>query len=391
MDKKDIADLRRQLKTDNDLLTISDIFNVYIMKETTDIYHHQSQPFEMLDSDQQELFMANFKKVLTGQLDEKLFELKFQQDAEDSSQLILHKGLLSRNVEDWKEQMLRMTEKMIEDHPYEKDTVITFIRADYLKPAKQRNEEAETSDRDAVYSNAFILCSINKTEEPEKEMQFDYIEKEFKYKVEADPVIDLKHPLAGFLFPAMTEGAADVNHVLYAASKPNEPDYRFIEDVLNGEEIVTAKENKTVFEDIVRDVVGDQMNPTTLANVYGEIHRVVEENEEETPPTLDYKDVERVLQQSGEQVETDKVKTAFQRVTDNETYELKASSIVPKYNSKSIKINTKIANIAISPQDLEYVRQVNYQGKRCIMIEIEEDAEIEGFKMLPEAFGEDTQ
>ncbi|SDW86572.1 protein of unknown function [Marinococcus luteus] len=391
MDKKDIADLRRQLKTDNDLLTISDIFNVYIMKETTDIYHHQSQPFEMLDSDQQELFMANFKKVLTGQLDEKLFELKFQQDAEDSSQFILHKGLLSRNVEDWKEQMLRMTEKMIEDHPYEKDTVITFIRADYLKPAKQRNEEAETSDRDAVYSNSFILCSINKTEEPKKEMQFDYIEKEFKYKVEADPVIDLKHPLAGFLFPAMTEGAADVNHVLYAASKPNEPDYRFIEDVLNGEEIVTAKENKTVFEDIVRDVVGDQMNPSTLANVYGEIHRVVEENEEDTPPTLDYKDVERVLQQSGEQVETDKVKTAFQRVTDNETYELKANSIVPKYNSKSIKINTKIANIAISPQDLEYVRQVNYQGKRCIMIEIEEDAEIEGFKMLPEAFGEDTQ
>lgn len=391
MDKKDIADLRRQLKTDNDLLTVSDIFNVYIMKETTDIYHHQSQPFEMLDSDQQELFMANFKKVLTGQLDEKLFELKFQHDVEDSSQLILHKGLLSRNVEDWKEQMLRMTEKMIEDHPYEKDTVITFIRADYLKPAKQRNEEAETSGRDAVFSNAFILCSINKTEEPKKEMQFDYIEKEFKYKVEADPVIDLKHPLAGFLFPAMTEGAADVNHVLYAASKPNEPDYRFIEDVLNGEEIVTAKENKTVFEDIVRDVVGDQMNPTTLANVYGEIHRVVEENEEDAPPTLDYKDVERVLQQSGEQVETDKVKTAFQRVTDNETYELKASSIVPKYNSKSIKINTKIANIAISPQDLEYVRQVNYQGKRCIMIEIEEDAEIEGFKMLPEAFGEDNQ
>ncbi|MDX6153598.1 DUF4317 domain-containing protein [Marinococcus sp. PL1-022] len=391
MDKKDISDLRRQLKTDNDLLTISDIFNVYIMKETTDIYHHQSQPFEMLDSDQQELFMANFKKVLTGQLDEKLFELKFQQDAEDSSQLILHKGLLSRNVEDWKEQMLRMTEKMIEDHPYEKDTVITFIRADYLKPAKQRNEVEETSGRDAVYTNSFILCSINKTEEPKKEMQFDYIEKEFKYKVEADPVIDLKHPLAGFLFPAMTEGTADVNHVLYAASKPNEPDYRFIEDVLNGEEIVTAKENKTVFEDIVRDVVGDQMNPSKLANVYGEIHRVVEENEEDTPPMLDYKDVERVLQQSGEQVDTDKVKTAFQRVTDNETYELKANSIVPKYNSKSIKINTKIANISISPQDLEYVRQVNYQGKRCIMIEIEEDAEIEGFKMLPEAFGEDTQ
>ncbi|WP_173916805.1 DUF4317 domain-containing protein [Halobacillus sp. Marseille-Q1614] len=388
MDKKDISGIRRHLKVDNDSLKISDIFNVYIMKETTDIYHHQSQPFEMLDRDQQELFMNNFKKVLTGQLDEKLFELKFMRDAENHSQLILHKGLLSSEVEDWKEQMLQMTEKILHDHPYEKDVVITFIRAEYQKPMKRRNEEAEESERDAVYSNPFILCSINKTEEPKKEIQFDYIEKEFKYKIEVDPVIDLKNPMTGFLFPSITEGASDVNHVLYAAGKANEPDYRFIEDVLNGEEIMTAKEDKAVFEEVIKDVVGDQLNPSTLASVYGEINRVVEENEEDEAPMLDYKDVERVLTQSGEQVDSEKVKTAFQRVTDNETYELKASSIVPKYKSKSIKINTKIANISISPQDLQYVRQVNYKGKRCIMIEVEEDAEVDGFKMLPEAFGE---
>ncbi|WP_158734667.1 DUF4317 domain-containing protein [Alteribacillus sp. YIM 98480] len=388
MDKKDIAGIRRQLKVDNDLLKISDIFNVYIMKDTTDIYHHQSQPFEMLDRDQQELFMNNFKKVLTGQLDEKLFELKFQRDAENNSQLILHKGLLSSDIEAWKEQMLLMTEKMIKEHPYEKDIVISFIRAEYLKPTKQRNEEAEESERDAVYSNPFILCSINKTEEPKKEIQFDYIEKEFKYKIEADPVIDLKNPMSGFLFPSISDGASDVNHVLYAAGKANEPDYWFIENVLNGEDIMTAKEDKAVFEEVIKDVIGDQLNPSTLANVYGEINRVVEESEEDEPPTLDYKDVERVLNQSGEQVDAEKVKTAFQQVTTDETYELKASSIVPKYNSKSIKINTKIANISISPQDLQYVRQVNYQGKRCIMIEVEEDAEVDGFKMLPEAFGE---
>jgi hypothetical protein len=388
MDKKDIAGIRRQFKVENDLLKISDIFNVYIMKETTDIYHHQSQPFEMLDRDQQELFMNNFKKVLTGQLDEKLFELKFQREAEDHSQLILHKGLLSSDVEDWKAQMLQMTEKMIKDNPYEKDVVITFIRAEYLKPTKRRNDEAEESERDAVYSNPFILCSINKTEEPKKEIQFDYVEKEFKYKIEVDPVIDLKNPMSGFLFPSITEGTSDVNHVLYAAGKANEPDYRFIEDVLNGEEIMTAKEDKAVFEEVIKDVVGDQMNPSTLASVYGEINRVVEENEDDEPPKLDYKDVERVLNQSGETVDSEKVKTAFQRVTQDDAYELKASSIVPKYKSKSIKINTKIANISISPQDLEYVRQVNYKGKRCIMIEVEEDAEIDGFKMLPEAFGE---
>ena len=120
-----------------------------------------------------------------------------------------------------------------------------------MKPTRRRSEESEESSRDAVYSNPFILCSINKTEDPKKEIQFDYIEKEFKYKIEVDPVIDLKNPMTGFLFPGITDGASDVNHILYSAGKANEPDYRFIEDVLNGEEIMTAKEDKADRKSVV--------------------------------------------------------------------------------------------------------------------------------------------
>ncbi|TFE00901.1 DUF4317 family protein [Jeotgalibacillus salarius] len=387
MDKKDVAGIRKQFKPDNDLLRVSDIFNVYIMKETTDIYHYQRQPFEMLDSDQQELFMNNFKKALTGQMNEKLFELKFKRDAENSSQLILHKGLLS-DGEEWQNQMLLMTEKIIAN-PFEKDIVITFIRGEYMKPSRKRSDESDDSSRDTVYSHPFTLCTINRTEEPKKEIQFDYIEKEFKYKVEVDPVIDLKNPMTSFLFPAITNHASDVNHVLYAAPKANEPDFHFIEEVLNGDEIMTAQEDKAVFEEVIKSVVGDRLSPSTLAKVYNEIHTTIEENEEDEPPKLDYKDVERVLTNSGEKVKGDKIKEAFQLITDNEAYEFKAGSIVPKYKTKSIKIQTMIANISISPQDLQYVRQVDYKGKRCIMIEIEEDAEIDGFKMLPEAFGDE--
>ena len=108
---------------------------------------------------------------------------------------------------------------------------------------------------------------------------------------------------------------------------------------------------------------------------------------EKDTPKLDYKDVERVLKVSGvEGVSTDKVEMAFQKVIDDERYELKASSIVPNYNTKSIKIDTKVAKISISPQDLKYVKQVNYNGKRCLLIEVDEDAVIEGFTLIPETF-----
>ncbi|MBS4218426.1 DUF4317 domain-containing protein [Bacillus sp. FJAT-49711] len=391
MNKKDIANIRKQFKLDNDLLKITDIFNVYIRKESSDIYHQESNPFSMLDREQQELFMINFKKVLTGALDIKLFEVKFQEEAEDHSRFILHDGLQADDVDEWNEQMLLIVEKMFKDIQYEKDMVVTFIRGEYFKPTKRNSEEAEVSERDEVYTHPFILCSINQTEQPKKTLVFDYVEKEFKSSIVVDSVINLRSPVGGFLYPCFTDSAADVNRVLYSSGKANQPNYHFIENVLNGEEIMTASEDKAVFEEIVKQVVGDQVDTHTLANLYDEINRMMdkdedEEEEEEETPTLDYKEVERVLKVSGvENVDTDKVEMAFKTVIDDEKYELKASSIVPKYTSKSIKISTKVANISISPKDLRYVKQVHINGKRCLLIEVDEDTEIEGFILIEEA------
>ncbi len=150
---------------------------------------------------------------------------------------------------------------------------------------------------------------------------------------------------------------------------------------------MTAKDDKIVFEEIVRDAVGHQINTSTLASMYEEINRVVEENEEEEPPKLDYRDVEQVLKTSGlEDVDTEKVETAFKNVVDDKGYELKARNIVPKFTSKSIKINTKIANVAVSPQDLRFVKQIQIDGRRYLMIEVEEDTIVDGFTMIPEVF-----
>ncbi|MHA6250916.1 DUF4317 domain-containing protein [Oceanobacillus sp. CAU 1775] len=385
MNKKDIASFRRQLKVENDLLSIKEIFNVYIMKESSEIYHQVQTPFEMLEKEQQELFMNNFKKVLAGQLDQKLFELKFAQDVENSSQLILHQALKSNSPEEWNARMLEMVDKMLAVKQYEQDIVITFIRGEYLKTVKPISENTEESDRDKVYSHSFLMCTINTTQDPKKELLFDYVEKEFKYNFVVDPIIDLNAPLSGFLFPCFSEGAADVNHILYSTGKSKELDFAFVEDVLNAEEAMTAEEDKVVFEEVVKDIAGDQLSTETLANVYEEIQRVIEETDPEETPKLDYRDVQTVLQSSGvEDVDTESVEAAFKKITDDERFELKANNVMPKYNSKSIKIQTKVADLKLSPQELRYVRQMRVDGKLCLVIELEENTVIEGFEMLTE-------
>lgn len=391
MNKKDIAAIRKQFKLDTDLLKITDIYKVYIKQESSDFYHEESQPFALLDREQQELFLTNFKKVLGGKLGLKLFEVKFQEQAEeqtDHTQRLLYEGLHTNEVEEWKTNMESIARKMVQDAQYEKDVVVTFIRGNYYKPTKRNHDEEEVAKGDEVYKNPFILCSMNQTELPKRSLIFDFNEKEFKSRDMLDPIINLTSPIGGFVFPCFTDNAADVNHILYAAGKANKPDYHFIENVLDGEEIMTAEDDKAVFEEIVKEVAGNEMNTKTLASVYDELNSMLlveNEEEDESLSTLDTKEVERVLKASGvKDVSTEKVERAFQKVIEDKTYEMKASHILPSYASKSIKIETKVANIAISPQDLRYVRQVTVNGKRCILIEVEEDTIIEGFTLLEE-------
>jgi hypothetical protein len=380
MNKKDIANIRKQFKLDNHLMKIREIFNVYVKKESGEIYHHVCQPFQMLDQEAQELFLANFKKVLTGHLDAKLFELKFKQDVEDSTQTVLFQGLQVGST-DWQEYMLYIVQKMFAHTVYDFDTVVTFIRGEYQKATRNRDQDSEEGGNDEVYSSHFTLCSVNRTDQPKKALLFDYIEKEFKPNNAVDPIINLASPLSGFMFPAFNDNAADVNHILYHAGKVNQPDETFIEQVLNCEEIITALEDKDSFGLILNQVMGDQVDSRVISNVYEEIDKLIqehEESEEDEPPMLDYRDVERILEVSGvENVDTAKIEHAFKAVVDDEKHEFKASSLVPK----NIKIETNVANVSVSPKDLKNIKYIMYEGKRCLLIEIDEDVVVEGFRL----------
>lgn len=384
MNSKDIANIRKQFKLNNNLMQIREILNVYVQKESGEIYHSVISPFEMLDQESQELFLINFKKVLTGQLDAKLFELKFKRDVEDSTQIILFDGLQADTTDDWIDNMHQIVAKMFAHTVYDFDTVVTFIRGEYRKATKKRDQESEEGGDDEVYSNEFILCSLNKTDQPKRALVFDYVEREFRSSNAFDPIINLASPMSGFLFPAFNDNAADVNHILYCAGKANQPDETFMEEVLNCEEIITALEEKDSFEIILNKVIGDKVESQIISNVYEEIDRVVQEskeNEESEAPKLDSRDIERILTVSGvENVDTAKVEHAFKAILDDEKHELKASSLLPK----TIKIETKVANLSLSPKDLKHVKYIMFQGKRCLMLEIDDDVVVEGFTLESE-------
>jgi len=386
MNKQALADLRRQFKLDNQRMKITEILNIYVQKETGNIYHYSGQPFTLLERETQELFLANFKKVLSGKSDEKIFDLKFRHNhsLEENTQSILFESL-KVPANEWQENMLKIVNKMFAGGGYEFDIVVTLIRGEYVKPKRNRDAESEEGGMDEVYSNPFILCSTNKMDQPKKALLFDYIEKEIKPTNGLDPIINVSAPLNGFLFPAIFDYGFDVNRILYYTGKANQPDETFIDEVLQCEEIVTALEEKDSFGFILQRVIGDKVETEVIANVYEEIGKLMENQEEDAdesePPTVDQREIERILTVSGvENVDPTKLEFAFQEIMLDEKHEFKAANVVPK----KIKIKTKVANVSIDPKDFKYVKYITYQGKRCLLLEVDEDVIVEGFRLETE-------
>ena len=81
MNKKDLSAFRRQFKSDSHSLKISMLYTAYVKKDNKYILHAEQAPFDMKGEAEQEIYLAGFKKLLTGGINTKLFELSFDDSA----------------------------------------------------------------------------------------------------------------------------------------------------------------------------------------------------------------------------------------------------------------------------------------------------------------------
>ncbi|MBU3143631.1 DUF4317 domain-containing protein [Clostridium sp. CF012] len=391
MNKKELSDIRKEFKLDGGMIKIQEIYSVYLKKDNVQIdyepvIHSEFDFFDRMDMDKKELFLGNFKKVLTGAIDTKIFELDFQNiEEENNTQNILGSALKAIDKNEIQNSLNELIKKITANYKYETDVVVTFIKAECWLGSNHRNVDADESIDDAMQTFNFILSSVNKIDIPKRTLKFDYNDKEFKANSALDSVINLNSPLEGFMFPTLSNGYSDMNKILYYASKPKELNVAFIEQVLNCDFKFTAEDEKNCFSDILKSIIGDKIKPELMQDIYVNIHELAEQAEEGENPIIGIADIKNILNNCNAEIVCD-IDTAFEE-TCGVKYDFKITNIVPEFNSKSIRITSEIANITLTPKDLNSVKQVkNKEGRRCLLIEIDEDIVIEGFKLETEEF-----
>ncbi|MGI6678984.1 MAG: DUF4317 domain-containing protein [Dehalobacterium sp.] len=386
MNKKDVASIRKEFKLDNTRLKLEDVVSIYVKGDSRQVIGTEKEYFGMMDTQKQELYLKNFKKLLTGPLDAKVFELEFSNNAlgENSTQKEFIDTLQTSN---FMEQAENLAAKIIDNCDYKKDFMISFLRGEVYKPMKKEKGEDESGMDDMVFSFKFFMGSVNPVTDPQTALKFDFEGKVFKAALPMDVIINLNAPFDGFMFPSWNEQSADVNNLVYYSHKANSLNVEFLEQVLDCDFPATARTEKEHFFEIVQEVTGQEIEVEKIASIYESLNDILTIYEEENSETakVGLKDMEKILLASGIE-NTEHLETAFMDITGTENYEFKASNIVPKFTGKSIKIENNTVSIAVNPQDLKNIKRVKKEGRNYLLIEIDDIVSLEGFELSTENF-----
>ena len=154
-------------------------------------------------------------------------------------------------------------------------------------------------------------------------------------------------------------------HYTKSANKPN---ISFVEDVLGCTFVMSAENEKASFQNILKSVVGDDLDYMLIKTVNEKIQEVVEENKDDTDKAvIDNTSLRDILTDVGLPEERVKmVEPVFEKVCGNAP--LTAANIV---ESKTVLTSPGIT-VNIKPSAADKVRTSVVEGRRCLLIDIDD-------------------
>ena len=191
-----------------------------------------------------------------------------------------------------------------------------------------------------------------------------------------------KNSVNAFLFPAFDDRSSNIHSLLYYTKKTEELHEDFINDCIGGPAPMSFKTQKAVFQEIIEETVGDVVNYDTVCQIQENLTELIEEHKEEPQPfKLQKSDVKKLLQNSG--IKEEKLEN-FEQVyeeTAGEDAFFQAANLV---EAKSVAVKTPDVTIKVSPQRMDLVQIQLVEGRRCIVIPMEDGVQINGMNVTME-------
>lgn len=384
MNKKEIAEIRKQFKPEN--AVISNICGCYVDAEKEKRLTFR-QAFLALSEEEVFKYCDIFRRTLSGTFGKNLWNMEFplEQERPEGTQAFLLKLRDSGLEED--ELLEEFYDKVIESYVYAENYLILLIDATYDIPGKASDNLEMFDASDNVYH--FLLCSICPVNLSKGGLCYNPVSNAIEERVR-DWVIEI--PVKGFLFPAMTDRDADIHSAVYFSKKPEELQEEFIETVLGCPLPMSAAGQRETFNTLLADTLGDQCGYEVVKNIHEELNEMLDEHdrrEEPEPLMLEKQDIRRLMEQGGAPEES---LESFEETFDAVSGEQSALLATNIANPKKFSIQTPDVVVTVNPERADLVETRLIDGKQCLLITVDDHIEVNGVNVrtLPRQESEDT-
>lgn len=314
------------------------------------------------------------RKTLSGTLGKNLLNLDFPLSSEEAggTQKFLLK-LRDSKLKD-EELLSQFYDRIISSYEYVGNYLILIIHDAYDVPGKTTDGLTMEDASDSVFE--YMLCCICPVNLSKPGLSYDAAANEFHNRIR-DWVVEM--PECGFLFPSFNDRASDIHSTLYYSKNPEEPHQEFVTDILGCSLPLTAGSQKETFQTLIEETLGEEADYEVVKSIHENLTEMIEEHKEIPEPlTLDKKQVKTLFEKSG--VEEEKLET-FDQLYDAAAGETTSLLVNNVANTRSFEVKTPDVVIKVNPERADLVTAMTVEGKRCLVIELSDQVEVNGIKV----------
>lgn len=375
MNKKEVSEVKKQFNMNNNKCSFGKLLTAYVDHEKT-IKVKDLRSLLNLPEIEVQMIMDIFKKTLGGSIGKNLLEFSFpivSGGDSDDKEFLLSVRSSELKDDDINDEFIN---KIVENFEYAGDYYILACNCTYSIPVKGKDNDEDGDDSEEVYD--FIITSICPMNKVERGLCFDAekntVEKNYEYQMEVGK------PIHGFLYPAFNDRQTDIHNVMYFCGKPKEPSTSIIEKILGCSRKLPADEQKEKFNNMLARVLGDDSTYNITSTIHSEINEIIGNNAAESDPVeLNSNEIKKILERSGvDEQNMEEFEDAYiEEIGDGVS--LAAVNIT---NESAMKVGSPDIKISVKPKASKKVAAKLVDGKRCLVIEIDDTVEVNGLDVV---------
>ena len=368
MIKQEINELKRLYTPSN--CSITRICGCYVDGEKNKKTEFK-EAFLSLPEEEIFKYFELLRKTLSGSLGKNLLTLDFTllSEQEGGTQA----ALLALRDSKLKDDALieEFYDRIISTYEYVGNYLILLIHDAYDVPGKTTDGLTMDDASDTVFE--YIMCCICPVNLSKPGLSYDSINNEFHNRIR-DWVVEM--PETGFLFPCFNDRATDIHSTLFYSKNPEEAHGEFVESILGCTLPLSAGTQKEAFQALIEETLGDEVGYEVVKNIHENLTEMIEEHKEIPEPlTLDKHQVKNLFEKSG--VREEKL-TDFDRLYDAAAGEDTSLFVNNVANVRTFEVKTPDVVVKVNPERADLVNTLQIDGKRCLVIEINDHVEVNG-------------